>query len=80
MTEGVVVRTFDVLTDSIDRLERRAAQRERRGAGVGTGLGLALARKVVEALGGAIRMKSCEGEGSRVEIELPVLTLPLTLP
>jgi two-component system sensor histidine kinase HydH len=36
----------------------------------GTGLGLAIARKVVEALGGSMRMESREGEGSRVEIEL----------
>jgi two-component system sensor histidine kinase HydH len=37
----------------------------------GTGLGLAIARKVVDALGGAIRVESQEGEGTRVEIELP---------
>jgi two-component system sensor histidine kinase HydH len=37
----------------------------------GTGLGLAISRKVVEALGGAMRMESREGEGTRVEIELP---------
>jgi signal transduction histidine kinase len=37
----------------------------------GSGLGLAIARKVVEALGGSIRMESREGEGARVEVELP---------
>jgi signal transduction histidine kinase len=38
----------------------------------GTGLGLAIARKVVEALGGLIRVESREGEGTRIEVELPV--------
>jgi signal transduction histidine kinase len=37
----------------------------------GTGLGLAISRKVVEALGGSIRIESRDGEGTRVEIELP---------
>lgn len=37
----------------------------------GTGLGLAIARKVVDALGGAIRIESRETEGTRIEIELP---------
>jgi signal transduction histidine kinase len=39
----------------------------------GTGLGLAIARKVVEALGGTVRVESEEGEGARVEIDLPDL-------
>ncbi|HXK08251.1 MAG TPA: ATP-binding protein [Vicinamibacteria bacterium] len=42
----------------------------------GTGLGLAIARKVVETLGGAIRLESREGEGTRVEIELPAEATP----
>ncbi len=37
----------------------------------GTGLGLAIARKVVDALGGVIRVESRQGEGARVEIDLP---------
>jgi signal transduction histidine kinase len=37
----------------------------------GTGLGLAISRKVVEALGGTIRIESRESEGTRVEVELP---------
>jgi signal transduction histidine kinase len=43
----------------------------------GTGLGLVIARKVVESLGGTIRMESREGEGTRVEIDLPA-TAPAT--
>jgi len=42
----------------------------------GTGLGLAVARKVVEALGGTIRMESREGRGTRVEIVLPADATP----
>jgi signal transduction histidine kinase len=37
----------------------------------GTGLGLAIARKIVEALGGTIRLDSREGEGVRAEVALP---------
>ena len=40
-------------------------------SGPAPGSGLAIARKVVEALGGAIRVESREGEGTRVEIDLP---------
>jgi signal transduction histidine kinase len=43
----------------------------------GTGLGLAIARKTVEALGGALRLDSRPGAGTRVEIELPA-TPPVT--
>jgi signal transduction histidine kinase len=43
----------------------------------GTGLGLAITRKTIEALGGAIRLDSPPGAGTRVEIELPP-TSPVT--
>ncbi len=36
----------------------------------GTGLGLPIARKVVDALGGALRLESRLGQGTRIEIEL----------
>ncbi len=36
----------------------------------GTGLGLAIARKVIEALGGVVRLESRLGQGTRIEIEL----------
>jgi signal transduction histidine kinase len=44
----------------------------------GTGLGLAITRKTIEALGGAIRLDSRPGEGTRVEIELPAVAPPAT--
>jgi signal transduction histidine kinase len=37
----------------------------------GTGLGLAIARKVIEALGGTIRLDNRPDQGTRIEIDLP---------
>jgi signal transduction histidine kinase len=44
----------------------------------GTGLGLAIVRKVVEALGGTIRIESRQGSGTRVELDLPAELSPST--
>jgi two-component system, sensor histidine kinase and response regulator len=38
----------------------------------GTGLGLVICQKIVEELGGSIRVESREGEGSTFRVELPV--------
>lgn len=42
------------------------------GGGDGDGIGLAMCKKIVERLGGAIRVESALGEGSRFTIEAPV--------
>ena len=42
----------------------------------GTGLGLAITRRLVEMLGGTIRVFSTEGRGSRFEVSLPLVEVP----
>jgi signal transduction histidine kinase len=49
-----------------DRFEKRGGQSQE-----GLGLGLYIARQIVEAHGGAIRIESEPGEGTRFVIELP---------
>jgi signal transduction histidine kinase len=41
-------------------------------SGPGAGLGLALAKRIVEALGGAIAVESVPGTGARFAVEVPV--------
>lgn len=42
----------------------------------GTGLGLVITRRLVEMLGGTIRVFSREGQGSRFEVSLPLIDVP----
>ena len=52
----------------LDRFYRSAAVR---GAAEGFGLGLAIARQAVEAVGGALELRSREGRGTTVSVTLP---------
>jgi signal transduction histidine kinase len=58
--------------DDLPRLFRRF-HRGRNSAGYpGNGLGLAITRAVVDLHGGQVRAASEEGQGTRLEIELPL--------
>ena len=43
----------------------------------GTGLGLPIARQIATAHGGSLRIDSRPGEGTRVEVRLPLAAAPL---
>jgi PAS domain S-box-containing protein len=63
-----------------DRLDRLFTPFERLGAEAsdveGTGLGLALSKRLVEAMGGALRVTSRIGEGSTFTVEMPAAESP----
>ncbi|MEM1114955.1 MAG: ATP-binding protein, partial [Bacteroidota bacterium] len=42
----------------------------------GTGLGLAIVRELAERMGGAVRIESAEGVGTRIEVDLPLDEAP----
>ena len=63
----------DELTRVFDRFYRGAGSRA---LGDGSGLGLAIVRRVVEAHGGSVRIASRVGEGTSVEVRLPVNPAP----
>jgi signal transduction histidine kinase len=56
------------LSRVFERFYRRKGTRHR-----GAGLGLAIVRQVVEDHKGTVRMSSTSGQGSRVEIVLPMV-------
>jgi signal transduction histidine kinase len=54
-----------------DQLARAFAPLERDASGTGATLGLALARRLVEAMGGTIRVASEAGRGTTATVEMP---------
>jgi signal transduction histidine kinase len=71
-TEIVVADTgIGIDTESIDRIFEPFWRADPARSGDGSGLGLALAKRVVESLGGRIRVESAVGEGAVFKISLP---------
>ena len=70
---GSILAGTTVLTVRLSRTALRAREPffTTRGATGGTGLGLAIARRITQEHGGAIRLESAPGEGTRVSVELP---------
>jgi signal transduction histidine kinase len=63
--EGIDPRDLERVFEPFFRADRARS-------GDGAGLGLALARRIVEALGGRIRVQSRPAVGSRFEVQLPL--------
>jgi signal transduction histidine kinase len=71
-TEIVVADTgIGIDPESIDRIFEPFWRADPARTGGGSGLGLALAKRVVESLGGRIRVESIVGEGAVFKISLP---------
>jgi two-component system, OmpR family, sensor histidine kinase VicK len=61
----------------VDKIRTRKGDGEGPGQG-GTGLGLPIARTIVQAHGGRIEVVSQPGEGTKVSLYLPLLSIPWT--
>jgi len=62
---GVAAAVLERMTEPFFRAD------EARTAAIGSGLGLAIARKMVESVGGQLRLGLAEGGGLRVSLMLP---------
>ncbi|MBW3635733.1 MAG: PAS domain S-box protein, partial [Armatimonadetes bacterium] len=65
---GIAPEKIERLWTPFDRLGAERTDIE------GTGLGLALTRRLVEAMGGFVRVQSTLGEGSTFSVELPLIS------
>jgi len=68
MSEEFVKTIFDEFTQETDNPARESGM-------TGTGLGMSIVKKMVELMGGEIRIDSRLGEGTTVAISLPVQTI-----
>jgi PAS domain S-box-containing protein len=68
---GIPTEKLDRLFVPFERLGAEQTEME------GTGLGLALSKRLVEAMGGDLRVESVPGAGSTFTLELPLVDSPL---
>lgn len=74
-------RGVGIPSDELDRVfDRYFRARNVAADTYGTGIGLAGAKEIVEQHGGAISLHSVEGEGTTVDVWLPVTATPLETP
>jgi signal transduction histidine kinase/CheY-like chemotaxis protein/HPt (histidine-containing phosphotransfer) domain-containing protein len=64
---GIPASKIDALFDAFSQVDRSTSRRYG-----GTGLGLAICKRLVEEMGGAIRVTSSEGRGSSFAFSLPM--------
>ncbi len=69
----VIVRVSDTGPGIPEALLDRIYDRDFTTKGTGSGIGLYVARVLVEMHGGEIRVESREGQGTEVEVRLPIV-------
>lgn len=66
MSREKVEHLYDLLSNGVEKINP---------LGKGTGLGVALTKSLVDNLGGTMFIESREGEGTRIEVEIPTYLL-----